>query len=49
MDMRNASTDELRVASRNIGMVTLREAGLEAVYEGTTTAEEVVRETIMEA
>jgi type IV pilus assembly protein PilB len=49
MVMRNASTDELRVASRNIGMVTLREAGLEAVYEGTTTAEEVVRETIMEA
>ncbi len=27
----------------------LREAGLDAVFEGTTTAEEIVRETIVEA
>ena len=30
-------------------MVTLRDAGMEAVFEGTTTAEEVIRETIVEA
>jgi len=49
MIMRNASTDELRAAARGIGMVTLRDAGMQAVYEGTTTVEEVVRETIVEA
>ncbi len=49
MIMRNASTDELRVAARGIGMVTLRDAGMEAVFEGTTTAEEIIRETIVEA
>jgi hypothetical protein len=30
-------------------MVTLRDAGMKACFEGTTTAEEVIRETIMEA
>jgi hypothetical protein len=30
-------------------MVTLRDAGMEAVFEGTTTAEEIIRETIVEA
>jgi type IV pilus assembly protein PilB len=49
MIMQNASTDELRVAARGIGMVTLREAGLDAIFEGTSTAEEIVRETIVEA
>jgi type IV pilus assembly protein PilB len=47
--MRNASTDELRAAAKGIGMVTLRDYGMEAVYQGTTTAEEVIRETIVEA
>jgi type IV pilus assembly protein PilB len=47
--MRNASTDELRAAARGIGMITLRDYGMEAVYQGTTTAEEVIRETIVEA
>jgi type IV pilus assembly protein PilB len=47
--MRNASTDELREAARRGGMVTLRDAGMKAVYEGVTTCEEVIRETIMEA
>jgi type IV pilus assembly protein PilB len=47
--MRNASTDELREAARKSGMVTLRDAGMKACFEGTTTAEEVIRETIMEA
>jgi hypothetical protein len=30
-------------------MVTLRDAGLAQVYTGVTTAEEVIRETILEA
>ena len=46
--MRNASTDELRDKARSYGMVTLRDAGMDAVYAGTTTIEEVVRETIVE-
>jgi type IV pilus assembly protein PilB len=48
MIMRNASTDELRDRARSYGMVSLRDAGLEAVYAGTTTLDEVVRETIAE-
>jgi len=49
MIMRNASTDELRDAARSVGMVTLRDAGMDAAAEGRTTLEEVVRETVMEA
>jgi type IV pilus assembly protein PilB len=49
MVMRNASTDELRVAAKGVGMVTLRDAGIQSIFEGTTTAEEVIRETIIEA
>jgi type IV pilus assembly protein PilB len=49
MIIRNASTDELREKARSYGMVTLREVGMDAVYAGTTTAEEVIRETILEA
>jgi len=45
----NASVDELRNAAKELGMVTLRDAGMACVNEGTTTIEEVVRETIMEA
>jgi type IV pilus assembly protein PilB len=43
-----ASTDQLRTQCRRMGMQTLREAGLNALYEGRTTIEEVVRETITE-
>lgn len=46
--MQNASTDDLRTAAQKSGMVTLRDAGMKACFEGTTTAEEVIRETIME-
>ena len=31
------------------GMVALRECGINYAYEGTTTIEEVVRETVLEA
>ena len=47
--MRNASTEDLREAARRAGMVTLRDSGMEAIYSGTTTADEVIRETILEA
>jgi type IV pilus assembly protein PilB len=49
MIMRNVSVDELRNAAEGFGMVTLRSAGIEMAFQGTTTAEEVVRETILEA
>ena len=47
--MKNASRDELREAARSFGMVALRDAGMEAVFEGRTSADEVIRETILEA
>jgi type IV pilus assembly protein PilB len=46
--MKHASTNVLRNASRKLGMRTLRESGLLAIYEGSTSIEEVVKETIME-
>ena len=49
MIIRNASTEELREAARRNGMVTLRDSGMEAIFGGLTTADEVIRETILEA
>ena len=49
MIMRNVSIDELRDAARSYGMVSLRDAGVAAMHEGTTTPDEVIRETIVEA
>jgi len=46
--MKQASTSVLRDHARKRGMRTLREAGLLAIYEGQTTIDEVVRETIAE-
>ena len=43
-----ASTDQLRDACRKHGMTTLREAGLHAIFNGVTTIEEIVRETVLE-
>ena len=43
------SRDELRDAARGFGMVTLRDAGMSAAYEGSTTLDEVIRETVMDA
>jgi type IV pilus assembly protein PilB len=39
------SSLEIRAAARAAGMKTLREAGIEALLEGKTTVEEVLRET----
>jgi len=46
--MKNASTNVLRNEARKRGMRTLRQAGLLSIYDGITTIEEVVRETIVE-
>jgi type IV pilus assembly protein PilB len=43
-----ASTDQLRVAAKKMGMVGLRDAGLRAIFNGLTTIDEVVRETVVE-
>lgn len=44
--MNHASTSVLREAAKRNGMHTLRENGLAAIYDGVTTIEEVVRETL---
>lgn len=44
--MNHASTSVLREAAKRAGMRTLRENGLAAIYDGMTTIEEVVRETL---
>jgi type IV pilus assembly protein PilB len=46
MVLDGSSTDEIRVAAREDGMRTLREAGLLAIYDGVTSVEEVMRETL---
>jgi len=46
--MKHASTGVLREEARKHGMRTLRETGLLTMYDGVTTIEEVVRETIAE-
>lgn len=46
--IQHASTQLLRAESRKRGARSLRQSGLLAIYDGITTIEEVVRETIME-
>jgi type IV pilus assembly protein PilB len=46
--MRRASTSILRKEAIKRGMRTLRESGLFAIYDGITSLDEVVRETITE-
>ncbi len=46
--MKQVSTNVLRAEARKRGMKTLRESGLEAIFNGDTTIDEVVRETITE-
>jgi type IV pilus assembly protein PilB len=43
-----ASTALVRNEARSYGMRTLRESGLMALYEGQTTIDEIVRETILD-
>jgi type IV pilus assembly protein PilB len=44
----DASIDEMRNVARSQGMTTLRESGLKLIFDGVTTIDEVVRETVME-
>ncbi|MFM1823437.1 MAG: type pilus assembly protein PilB, partial [Planctomycetota bacterium] len=46
--MKQASTNVLRQEARKRGMRTLRECGLLSIYDGSTTIDEVVRETLNE-
>ena len=46
--MKRASTNAIRAAARRRGMRTLRESGLLSIYDGVTTIEEVVAQTIFE-
>jgi type IV pilus assembly protein PilB len=44
----NANTDDLRNKAQSKGMKLLRDMGIEFVFDGTTTAEEVIRETVLD-
>ncbi len=46
--MANASTDDLRAAARRNGMVALREAGIVDMFKGITSADEIIRETVLD-
>jgi type IV pilus assembly protein PilB len=46
--MRHASSNLLRQEAIKRGMRTLREAGLASIFDGITTIEEVVKETVFE-
>jgi len=45
--MKRASTNVLREAAGKVGMRSLRDNGLAAIYDGITTIDEVVKETIV--
>jgi type IV pilus assembly protein PilB len=47
--MQRASTNVLREAANKVGMRSLRDNGLVAIYDGITTIDEVVKETIVES
>lgn len=46
--MNRASTNLLRIAAQKAGMKLLRDSGLAVIYDGITTIDEVVKETVME-
>jgi type IV pilus assembly protein PilB len=48
MIVQQASTQVLRMEGKKRGMRSLRQCGLLAIYDGVTSIEEVVRETLME-
>ncbi len=48
MIMENCTTDELRNRATDFGMITLRQYGMNFAYQGVTTADEILRETIQE-
>jgi type IV pilus assembly protein PilB len=48
MIMENCNTDDLRDRAQAKGMRLLRDMGIDFAFEGTTTAEEIIRETVLE-
>ncbi|MFW5882510.1 MAG: GspE/PulE family protein [Planctomycetota bacterium] len=44
--LQKASASQLRTAAQRSGMVSLREAGINKIFQGVTTIEEVVKETL---
>ena len=46
--LRNGSVAEMAEAAKRNGMTPLRDAGLDKIYEGITTIEEVMRETVLD-
>ncbi len=46
--LKNVTTDELRDKAVSYGMISLRSYGVNFVYEGITTADEIVRETVVD-
>ena len=46
MISRGATTAELRLHAQACGMRTLRQAGLDRVFDGVTTLDEVLRVTV---
>lgn len=48
MIVAESSLDEFREACRKAGMQTLRESGMQAIHEGRTSIEEVIRETMLD-
>ena len=49
MIMENRTTDELRNRAQEKGMRLLRDSGIGFIYEGITTTEEIIRETVLDA
>jgi len=47
--MNRASTNVLRAAAQKKGMVLLRDNGMAAIFDGITTLDEIVKETITES
>ncbi len=45
---RGGGTEQIREVALEQGMRPLREAGLRKIFDGTTTCEEVIRETVLE-
>lgn len=45
---KGGNKDEIYAAGKRAGMMSLREAGLRAIFEGVTNIDEVVRETIVD-
>ena len=47
--MGNASNDDLRKVAKAHGMLPLREGGYQFIFDGLTSPEEVIRETVVES